>query len=519
MKTKRFTVQILSAGAIALGICSQAHATATLKQVQVSNGSQIDLLFDSKVSKNQIKTEFFNDVIQISLSDVSVYPAKISSVSGGSITKIFAYQYAPKLVRCRLTVKGRAESFKDKIQLINSGAGNGKMITVRLEGASPVATTDHVVMQATRAQTSPQVVAQANKGDEKADAPAKIDDADEKALLERVLKNSPIQAAVAAEKVQAKGTEKSLEKTGEKSSEKSADIDAERNSEKNTPLTREARADFRPLAGGKPLPSPINALGKLAFVIGIFSLLAFGFKKFWKDRAESSISSANPMTKGLMTSLSQFARKGLGKNSKKMIEVISTHHLGPKKSIAVVKVAGRMLVLGITDDAINLITQMDGQMNGMTGAQTDAEMGMDDFGDTDDMGGAFDLESLIGVKASPKTPAKTTKPAIQQMTPQTPVGKNAGSGAVSAGPALFSDILQAESVRPAMGTPIANNKLARPAADVRVSSYGSNLGTGFGPGFATKATPSAPVVSAQAAQGLSSVRAQIRSKLEGLKQI
>jgi len=499
MKTKRFTVQILSAGAIALGICSQAHATATLKQVEVSNGSQIDLLFDSKVSKNQIKTEFFNDVIQISLSDVSVYPAKISSVSGGSITKIFAYQYAPKLVRCRLTVKGRAESFKDKIQLINSGAGNGKMITVRLEGASPVATTDHVVMQATRAQTTPQAVAQANKGDEKADAPAKIDDADEKALLERVLKNSPIQAAVAAEKVQAK--------TPEKTSDKSADIDAERNSEKNTPLTREARADFRPLAGGKPLPSPLNALGKLAFVIGIFSLLAFGFKKFWKDRAASSISSANPMTKGLMTSLSQFARKGLGKNSKKMIEVISTHHLGPKKSIAVVKVAGRMLVLGITDDAINLITQMDGQMSG----QSDADMGVDDFGSTDEMGGAFDLESLIGVKAQPK-PAKA-------MTPTAPVGKNAGSGAVSAGPALFSDILQAESVRPAMGTPIANNKLARPGADVRVSSYGSNLGASFGPGFATKATPSAPVVSAQAAQGLSSVRAQIRSKLEGLKQI
>jgi flagellar biogenesis protein FliO len=499
MKTKRFTVQILSAGAIALGICSQAHATATLKQVEVSNGSQIDLLFDSKVSKNQIKTEFFNDVIQISLSDVSVYPAKISSVSGGSITKIFAYQYAPKLVRCRLTVKGRAESFKDKIQLINGGAGNGKMITVRLEGASPVATTDHVVMQATRAQNTPQVGAQANKGDEKGDAPAKIDDADEKALLERVLKNSPIQAAVAAEKVQPKAPEKS------------ADVDAERNSEKNTPLTREARADFRPLAGGKPLPSPINALGKLAFVIGVFSVLALGFKKFWKDRAESSISSANPVNKGLMTSISQFARKGLGKNSKKMIEVISTHHLGPKKSIAVVKVAGRMLVLGITDDAINLITQMDGQLNNEMNAQTDADMGVDDFGGIDEMSGAFDLESLIGVKAQPK--------AAKAVTPATPVGKNAGSGAVSAGPALFSDILQAESVRPAMGTPIANNKLARPATDVRVSSYGSNLGAGFGPGFATKATPSAPVVSAQAAQGLSSVRAQIRSKLEGLKQI
>jgi flagellar biogenesis protein FliO len=494
MKTKRFTVQILSCGAIALGICSQAFATSTLKQVQVSNGSQIDLLFDSKVSKSQIKTEFFNDVIQISLSDVSVYPAKISSVSGGNITKIFAYQYAPKLVRCRLSVKGRAESYKDKIQLVTSAAGGGKVITVRLDGATTVATTDQVVTQANRAQTKQQADSNA-KEEAKADAPAKIDDADEKALLERVMKNTPVQAAVAADRPQ--------EKAQEKYNDKGSDF------EKNSPFSN--HSENRPLAGGKPLPSPMNALGKLAFVVGLFSLLAWGFKKFWKDRADSSIVGASPLKQGLMTSISQFARKNLGKSSKKMIEVVSTHHLGPKKSIAVVKVAGRMLVLGITDDSINLITQMNGQENGM-----DAEAGIDNFGDTDEMGGAFDLEKLIGVKAQQK-PAKS--PAAPN-----PVGKNAATGAVSAGPAVFSDILQAETVKPAMGTPIANNRLARPAADVRITGYGSNLGAGFGPGFgpsvgATRATPSASPMSAQAAQGLSGVRAQIRSKLEGLKQI
>src|SRR3954466_3355335 len=84
-----------------------ASALTTLKQVQVSGGSQVDLLFDSKIGKTQVRTEFFGDTIQINLSDVSVYPAKISSVSGGSLTKIFAYQYAPKLVRCRLTIKGK----------------------------------------------------------------------------------------------------------------------------------------------------------------------------------------------------------------------------------------------------------------------------------------------------------------------------------------------------------------------------------------------------------------------------
>src|SRR4051794_32539193 len=79
---------------VAFGLLSAqaSHAITVLKQVQVSNGSQIDLLFDGKVQKTQIQTEFMGDVIQLSIQDVSVYPAKISSVNGGSLTKIFAYQ-------------------------------------------------------------------------------------------------------------------------------------------------------------------------------------------------------------------------------------------------------------------------------------------------------------------------------------------------------------------------------------------------------------------------------------------
>ena len=96
---------------------STGSGITALKQVQVSNGSQIDLLFDGKVQKSQIRTEYLGDIIQLSIQDVSVYPAKISSVNGGELTKVFAYQYAPKLVRCRLSVKGKAEDYKDKLEI------------------------------------------------------------------------------------------------------------------------------------------------------------------------------------------------------------------------------------------------------------------------------------------------------------------------------------------------------------------------------------------------------------------
>jgi hypothetical protein len=44
-----------------------------------------------------------------------------------------------------------------------------------------------------------------------------------------------------------------------------------------------------------------------------------------------------------------------------MIEVVATHYLGPKKSIHVVRVAGRTLVLGVSDGSINLITEFQGE--------------------------------------------------------------------------------------------------------------------------------------------------------------
>src|SRR5271154_5553645 len=90
------SVRVLTViSALCFSFAPGAYAMTTLKQVQISGSSQIDLLFDGKIQKSQIRTEFFNDVIQINLTESAVYPAKISSVNGGRLVKIFAYQYAP----------------------------------------------------------------------------------------------------------------------------------------------------------------------------------------------------------------------------------------------------------------------------------------------------------------------------------------------------------------------------------------------------------------------------------------
>lgn len=454
--------------AIALLGSPSAQAVTALKQVQISNGSQIDLLFDGKIQKGQIRTEFVNDIIQLSIQDVSVYPAKISSVNGGSLTKIFAYQYAPKLVRCRLTVKGKADAYKDKLEIKTSG----RILTVSVAGgkAVPVET-------------------------------ASEPDAEEKALLSRVLGGS---AAGTAEKAGSKPTEKAAaDSASEKpasdkpvaekaavtkaSSERpaAADKDKERDSiatSASATAASTASTGDQPvrltgsstkLAGGKPLPSPLKAFAKLGIVLALFGLLAFALKRYAQKRAGGGATDAlaklgQPTTEGagFFAKLGSLAKKGLG-GQPKMIEVLSTHYLGPKKSIAVVRIAGRVMVLGVANESISLITQLEGD------AAAEAIES-----------GNLDLSDLAGS------------------------GKAPVAGSVAAGKALFADLLAAEQKRsgPAPSHPYA-------AAGPRMSPQAPGLGGLANPGPSFQATPVAP------ASPRDSVRSQIRNRLEGLKQL
>src|SRR4051812_9124211 len=181
-------------GLLALGVgAAPAHAITTLRKVQVTDGDQIELLFDGKVNPKQIRTEFFNDIIQLSLQDVSVYPAKISSVSGMDFTKVFAYQYAPKLVRLRLTVKGKAESYQGRFSMKASGKG----LSIRLDGGADQIVTSS--SQAARvAHGSERDESPAARASNTVSAPPQIQDKEEQALLERVLKSAPAAAAAPA---------------------------------------------------------------------------------------------------------------------------------------------------------------------------------------------------------------------------------------------------------------------------------------------------------------------------------
>ncbi len=228
------------------------------------------------------------------------------------------------------------------------------------------------------------------------------------------------------------------------------------------------------LTGGKnAVPSPLGVFGKLALVVGLFSLMALGVKKFWKNKGESD--------NAFIGAINKFARTSLGvkvAGPKMAIEMVSNHHFGPKRSIAVVKVGGRTLVVGITEQSINLISQLSSSEDAMN--------------------------ALVEFDNPPLEDSHVT------------------SGASAAGPAVFaqsfSKTLQSESVKPA--APKTAATMAKPRGDVRVTAYGSSLaGVTGNPAASAGNNLGDKAVSAQAAMGLSGVRAQIRTKLEGLKEI
>lgn len=82
-----------------------------------------------------------------------------------------------------------------------------------------------------------------------------------------------------------------------------------------------------------PTDSPIFKVIMSLSVIGILGCGAF----FW---------------------IKKYAKKGNSKSAATQIKVLTQHYLGPKKSLAIIRVAGESILVGITDHNISLIKEL-----------------------------------------------------------------------------------------------------------------------------------------------------------------
>ncbi len=61
----------------------------------------------------------------------------------------------------------------------------------------------------------------------------------------------------------------------------------------------------------------------------------------------------------LLYGVRKLASRRIGAGSTKRIQVLESHYMGVKKSVALVRVPGKILVLGLCQDRINLLDTLD----------------------------------------------------------------------------------------------------------------------------------------------------------------
>jgi len=301
---------------------------------------------------------------------------------------------------------------------------NGKIITVRIGGKSDQVATSSA--SADRAAREPEKAAEEPSAPSK--KPSELN-SDEKRLLDRVMASD----------------ESAKDKDGAK------DLAGK----------KDKKSAGGPLATGKPLPSPLRSIGAMLFIVGLLGIFLMFMKRLKGGKAPASLAKAKGLS-GLLGKLSG------GLAQKNMIEVISTHSLGPKKSIVMVKIQNRMLVLGMTNDAVNLITEFKAPSD--DGIEEDEELAesidvsdfasnLKRFENAPAAGPSFasskkssalgDLAAAALGVAKPKAPPS---PAVSQAaraatSAYQSAGTHAPAGASAAGSPAFAQVVKEESTK------------------------------------------------------------------------
>jgi flagellar biogenesis protein FliO len=275
--------------------------------VQLASTGELTLDLDHALDQSRIKTEYNGNTIQLTIHDASIYPSKMISSNDGLLTKVFIYQYSPTEVRCRLSLKVKADAYQDRLRF----NFENHTLKVKIDSTELVNPSSKPVKRSASTE-APQVKSSSNA----------------EALH---LNEKPTESAKASQVGDALTEDPILDK----------DLPAEKPA----------------LTGGKALPSVGSVLWKIG---GVFCLLGFVLWSLMKLNGFRNSSEGNVFTKLRSSALKQ-------KKKQAWVKVLSSHYLGPKKNITLVQVAGRVLVLGVTDTSIQMITELQPEGEGGPG--------------------------------------------------------------------------------------------------------------------------------------------------------
>ena len=310
---------------------------------KVDDGFIVRLEFEKPVGDYKGPV-FLDKSVQIDFPLAFIKPAKkYFPADSSSITKVFAAQFDAETLRVRFLKKDKSDDLQDRFRL----ARQGRFVIVRLGQVRPVfnpksasfvesresddlMTEDELAVFLARA--SAKIRAQKNKKTLATTKLKKISttaQTRETRKVEKVPDIKVVRAGMGVDPIVDR-----IKKAALPNSKAEKETQKFQNDRSKTKGNLFSLKDSRPT--GKPIeliPSSLKMFSMLAVVLGIMFLLFFGFKKYVLK---------NTMFGG----------------GEKLVNVLGSGFLAPKKNIVLVEVAGEVLVLGMSQDNISLLTNI-----------------------------------------------------------------------------------------------------------------------------------------------------------------
>ena len=306
----------------------------------MSNGHIVRLEFKNPV-ENWAEPVFYEKSVQLDFPGAFIEPAKKSfSADSSMVTKVFASQFDGETLRVRFHIKPGTDDIEERFKLVSQG----RFIIVRFDTdyVEPVIASSKAVSKKTQ---NTDVMGDKELADFLSRASEKMK-RQEEILASAVKKEEPT-----IQEVETQSSEIKVKRAGmgvaplvdqiKKAALSNSDEDKKDvvlNKSKTKITTKDntgfSLKDSRPT--GKPMemiPSGMKMISMFAVVLGLMFLIFFGFKKYV---------------------LKNTAFGG----GNKLVNVLGTWFLGPKKNIALVEVAGEILVLGMSQDNITLLSSI-----------------------------------------------------------------------------------------------------------------------------------------------------------------
>lgn len=299
-----------------------------LRHVEISrDGEELLMRFDFKNPiRQKLEPHYFKRSVQLDFALTYVDPPKRHyPVNESPVTQVYVSQFDSRLMRVRFILAD--ENGLDRRHFKFQKAGKSLEVRIKAPGSPYDEELDRLIERAVGASSRQQVIEKSEPEEKSIESQPAKKEPDVPSIRKK--KESPRIKKVAF-------TGSDVQPLGEVKESEIPEL------KKSTPIKLKDQ-DKEPIVmvgnersqeGDSLWGSAFKMLSTLAFVIGLMFLVFYIFKKV-------------------------VVKQGMFGTADKPIRVISTGFLGPKKSIAMVEVAGRVLILGVANDQITLLSSLE----------------------------------------------------------------------------------------------------------------------------------------------------------------